>query len=67
MDAALVSSQTLTAGYLESGFTILPDGKKVLLSFYPDDSHPSVIIDIDGGATVELADVREGRTWQRLP
>lgn len=49
------------------GFSILPDGKKVLLSFLPTDSHPSVLIDLDGGAPVELADVAEGRTWQRKP
>jgi WD40-like Beta Propeller Repeat len=49
------------------GFSILPDGTKVLLSFYPTDIHPSVIIDLNGGAPVELADVGEGRTWQRKP
>lgn len=49
------------------GFSILPDGTKVLLAFYPTDSHPSVIIDVNGGEPVELATVSEGRTWQRKP
>ncbi len=49
------------------GFSFLPDGTKVLLAFNPTDSHPSVIIDVNGGEPVELDDVREGRTWRRAP
>ncbi|MBA3236117.1 MAG: hypothetical protein H0T59_09020 [Chloroflexi bacterium] len=49
------------------GFSFLPDGTKVLLVFYPTDIHPSVILDVNGGEPVELADVSEGRTWQRKP
>jgi hypothetical protein len=47
------------------GFSILPDGTKVLLSFHPTVTRPSVIIDLNGGPPVELADVSDGRTWQR--
>jgi len=49
------------------GFSFLPDGTKILLSFYPTDIHPSLIIDVNGGEPIELADVSDGRTWQRAP
>jgi hypothetical protein len=49
------------------GFSFLPDGTKVLLALKPDDIHPSVLIDVETGASTELEDIADqDRTWQRL-
>ena len=48
------------------GVSFLPDGQKVLLALDPANAQPSVIIDVGTGETTELADITDGRTWQRL-